>query len=209
MERRFQDTTLADLVDRSPISTIYRALGGDEPRKGRARAFWRDGKSSRSVALDDGKGAFYDHGSQAGGGVLKLIETVTGYSKADALRWLASHHGIALESRQSPAELATWQRRRAEAVRQAAGLASWRQAERRRLIQDRNLLWDSAAAIDSAARTLLRNPGDDDEAAWAIIWQHALDLQQGDHLQRHLEHLESLSVAELAALRGRAAVVAA
>lgn len=100
-----------------PISEVWQALGGDPPRHGRARAFFRDGDNLQAVSLNDGKGAWFCHRDQTGGGVLSLVQQVRGGSRAAALRWLADLNGVTLEDR--PATAA--ERREFARVRARAG----------------------------------------------------------------------------------------
>jgi hypothetical protein len=89
--------TAADVVRSTPISTVFAWLGGDPPKRGRARAFWRDGDNQQAVSLSDAKAAWFDHRDNVGGGVIDLVQHVRGGSRQDALRWLASMTGIAID----------------------------------------------------------------------------------------------------------------
>jgi hypothetical protein len=73
-------------------------MGGGELRRGRGRAWWRDG-DGWNVALDDRRGCWYDHRDGIGGGVLDLVVHVRGGTRQDALRWLADLTGVALDGR--------------------------------------------------------------------------------------------------------------
>jgi hypothetical protein len=81
------------------ISQVFVALGGDPPKRGRARAFYRNGDNAQAVSLDDAKGCWFDHRDGVGGGMLDLIERVLGCDRADALRWLSSFAGTPLADR--------------------------------------------------------------------------------------------------------------
>jgi hypothetical protein len=89
---------VAEIVSRIRISDVWQALGGAELRHGRGPAFWRGGDGF-NVALNDSKGAWFDHASGEGGGVLDLVQKVRGTTKADALRWLADLTGVAFDER--------------------------------------------------------------------------------------------------------------
>jgi putative DNA primase/helicase len=54
-----------------------------------------------SVAIDVSKGAFYDHENQEGGGVLDLIERMTGNKGRDAIAWM-SEQGIRVDDPDTP-----------------------------------------------------------------------------------------------------------
>jgi hypothetical protein len=86
--------TVAQLIDQTPITTVWRALGGEEIQHGRGQAFWRDG-DGRNVSLNDDRGVWYDYRDSVGGGKLDLIQHVRGGSRADAVRWLADCLGVA------------------------------------------------------------------------------------------------------------------
>ncbi len=104
------------------IEDVWRALGGGELRRGRGRAFWRDG-DGLNVALDPKRGTWRDFATNAGGGILQLIQTVRGCSKGEAFEWLADLAGVALTPT-SPER----RRRYAEASQRAAErakLAGW------------------------------------------------------------------------------------
>lgn len=81
-----------------PISVIWKALGGDAPRRGRARAFYRGGDNPDAISLNDEKGCWYDHRDHVGGGILDLIQSLLSCSRAAALRWLSDFTGIPLET---------------------------------------------------------------------------------------------------------------
>jgi hypothetical protein len=126
------------IITASPISDVWTALGGERPRRGRARAFYRDGVNRESVSLDDDKGLWYDHAANEGGGVLDLIERICGCTRQAALRWLAEFNGIALEKRTlSPEE------KRAHA-----------EAKGRELLAARDARWWALALIALCDQTL-------------------------------------------------------
>ena len=77
---------MADLAS-VRILDAWRALGGPEPRRGRAPAWWR-GSRDPNVKIDAARGIFYDHVTSSGGGVLALVETVLSCNRAAALTWL-------------------------------------------------------------------------------------------------------------------------
>ena len=91
--------TVTAILKSVRISDVWRALGGPEPVRGRACAFYRDGDNPQAVALDDEKGCWYDHRDNVGGGVLDLVQQVQGGSRADALRFAANVAGIAVDGR--------------------------------------------------------------------------------------------------------------
>lgn len=88
----------ADIVSATTITRVWLALGGPEPKRGRARAFYRDGNNPQAVSLNDSKGAWFDHRDSTGGGVLDLIQRVLSCDRAGALRWLSNFTGIPLEN---------------------------------------------------------------------------------------------------------------
>jgi len=120
--------TVADMIA-APISRIWIALGGDQPKHGRARAFYRDGGNPQAVVVNDAKGTWYDFRDGAGGGILDLIGRVNGGSRGDALKWLADFTGLRLDGRPpTAAERADYARRREYARQKACDVARWRDA---------------------------------------------------------------------------------
>jgi hypothetical protein len=104
------------ILDHVTIFAVWRALGGGVLRRGRGRAFWRDG-DGWSVALSDAKGTWFDHRDGIGGGLLDLVVRARGGNRADALRWLAESFGLPLQSR----PLTATERMRYARVAQEAG----------------------------------------------------------------------------------------
>ncbi len=90
--------TAAEIVSQVHISCAWRALGGGDLRRGRGRAWWRNG-DGYSVSLNDARGCWYDHRDGIGGGVLDLVVHVRGCARQDALRWLADLIGATLDDR--------------------------------------------------------------------------------------------------------------
>src|SRR5205807_1761550 len=93
--------TASDVLTQLRISEAYRSLtGADLRRTGidryRVRATWRDG-DGLNVALDDSRGAWYDHVANEGGGILDLIIRVNGGTRRGALRWAAECAGVDLD----------------------------------------------------------------------------------------------------------------
>src|SRR6266849_2375796 len=112
--------TAAGIVAARPISEIWVALGGDPPKHGRARAFYRDGDNPQAVSLNDSKAVWYDHRDRNGGGVLDLVQHVLSCDRRAALGWLADFTSLPLEDRAfKPAERREYERRSAQAERLA------------------------------------------------------------------------------------------
>ena len=195
-------TTLDELLSRISISDIVRALGGPEIRRGRCRAWWRDGGSCTSVSLDDAGGRWYDHGAGRGGGVLALVEAALGCSRREAAAWLADYHGVSLAG-QTRAQARAWATRRRRAEPQADDLTAWRRARLLELRRRRNLLYRSEAITSAAARVLLALPGADDNHAWDIIWRASHDDLRGDAVQHEIDRIAAMTPRELTAYRAR------
>jgi hypothetical protein len=88
---------IAGIIFAQPISTVWQVLGGDPPRCGRARAFYRNGENPGAVSLNDEKGGWYDFVAGQGGGVLDLVQQVRGCTRQAALRWLADLSSVPLD----------------------------------------------------------------------------------------------------------------
>lgn len=161
--------TVTDIINSTTITAVWAQLGGDQPRGGRARAFWRDGSDNRqAVSLSDEKGTWFDHRDGRGGGVLDLIATVECCTRVDALRWLAAFTGLPLDAhplspserrayslaRQEGAELAMWKDRLLVAL--LVDLHRWGRIYHRSLrdVRDHGLdspIGDAAATVHEIA----------------------------------------------------------
>ena len=175
-------------------------------RHGRGAAWWRDG-DGYSISLNQDKNVFFDFVAGAGGGVLMLIETVLGCDRRDALRWLADHLGVALDSQQplTPAEKRDYAIRRAAAELKARELTEQRKQRLRALCDRRNILYRSENGNSGVARVLLATGnGSGDEDAWDDIWRHAHDDLRADAIDRQIRRLESASPGEFLELQGAA-----
>jgi hypothetical protein len=123
--------TAAEIISARPISEIWVALGGDIPKRGRVRAFDRNGDNPGAVSLNDEKGCWYDFVTGEGGGILDLIQRVRGCDRGAALLWLsdftrrplnnrpltAGERGQYLRARQEAAELVAWKERLIESLK--------------------------------------------------------------------------------------------
>jgi hypothetical protein len=121
--QRAETTTVADIISARPLSQVWDALGGSPPKRGRARAFFRDGDNPFAVSLNDEKGVWFDHRDNIGGGVLDLIQRIRGCDRRAALRWLAELNGITLDDHPlTDTERREYARQRAE----ASELVAWK-----------------------------------------------------------------------------------
>jgi hypothetical protein len=117
------------IIFSQPISAIWKALGGDAPRRGRARAFYREGDNRVAVSLNDEKGCWHDFVTGEGGGVLDLVVRVRGGSRQDALRWAADFVGCPLDDRPLSAfERALWAKRQQQIALELPKARLWRRA---------------------------------------------------------------------------------
>lgn len=99
------------------ILDVWRALGGEELRNGRGRAFWRDG-DGLNVKVDSQHNRWFDFVFSEGGGILRLIEIALRCSKSAAIRWLADFSGVELDE-----ETPERRRRRVETYRTASEIS--------------------------------------------------------------------------------------
>lgn len=174
-----------DVCGRVAITAVARALGL-RVRRGRTLATWRDG-THYSVALSDARGAWCDHVTGDGGGVLELIRRVRGGDRQDALRWLASYAGVPLPERTWTAtERREWARRRAAAAREAAAVEAWRAdvLDGLRLQRDEHLRlyhaalrWIIRHGLDSAHGIAVADAADAHEAAYQRLDAHLAALR--------------------------------
>lgn len=119
-----------EVLARTRISQVYRALSGKEPRRAgsatwRAPATWRDG-DGLNVSLDDSRGLWHDFTTDEGGGVLDLVVRVRGGSRQDALRWVADLVGYPLDDRPLPArERSRWVKQQRQIARELPNARLW------------------------------------------------------------------------------------
>lgn len=111
----------------APISVIWKALGGDAPRRGRARAFYRGGDNPGAISLSDEKGCWHDFVSGEGGGILALVQAGLKCDRRDAVRWLVSE-GFLADERRSPAQRREYARTQIAAATVARDILGWRNA---------------------------------------------------------------------------------
>jgi hypothetical protein len=112
------------IIGATTITNVWLELGGEPPKHGRARAFYRDGNNQQAVSLNDEKTCWHDFVTGEGGGVLDLIRRVLGCDRRAALRWLADVNGIPLDD-----QPATRAERRALAERREREQREMRAAE--------------------------------------------------------------------------------
>ena len=144
------------IVFAQPISGIWQALGGDAPRRGRARAFFRGGDNSQAISLNDARACWYDHRDHVGGGVLDLVQHVLGFDGAGALRWLSDFVGLPLVDRPlTLTERRDYARRRVQAIRLAHDVADWERGLELFFLESQN----KAAVVISWMLTLGLEPG--------------------------------------------------
>lgn len=134
--------TFGEITSRVRISEVYVALGGQPPKRGRARAFWRGG-DGQNVVLNDKKGVWFDFRDNQGGGILHLIQRILNCDRKAALKWLSEYSGIPLA--QDPpwteAERREWARRRAAAEREVGQFLAWKRELVDTLRTWRNRIW--------------------------------------------------------------------
>jgi hypothetical protein len=108
-----------------PISVIWKALGGDAPRRGRACAFYRGGDNPGAISLNDEKACWHDFVSVEGGGVLDLVCRVLECDRTSALQWVANLSGLHLDNRPlTQTERRAYSRRRKQIEQPARDVAS-------------------------------------------------------------------------------------
>ena len=126
------------LIAAVPISRAWVELGGDSPRRGRARAFYRDGDNPGAVSLNDDKGCWHDFVTGQGGGILDLIQHVRGCDRIGAVRWLSDFTGVPLDDQ----PLTEVERRQyARARHEASDLIAWKDRILEALKSERRRWW--------------------------------------------------------------------
>jgi hypothetical protein len=126
-------TAIDAVLSRLTISQVARTLGVKLDRTGRRGvAHWRRGMNF-SVALNDQKGAWHDHVTGEGGGMVDLVVAVHGGTRREALEWLAALAGVEL-SPQTREQARNWAREAQETTR----ALEWKRELLDRLRQERN-----------------------------------------------------------------------
>ena len=151
--------TARELIGRASITEVWLQLGGPELRHNRGPAFWRDG-DGLNVSIDEGRGVFFDHARNEGGGILDFVQAVHGCSRQDALRWVANFYAMPLDDGKPvlTAERRSYAERHGRAKQQAEELADWREVYLHSLTQRRSDFWDSGHAdIKSGAEDFVTN----------------------------------------------------
>jgi hypothetical protein len=138
--KRAQITNVvAEIIGGRPVSEVWVALGGNAPKRGRARAFYREGDNPFAVSLNDSKGCWFDHRDGVGGGVLDLIQQVRGCDRRSALCWLAELNGLRLDDHPLTA---SGRREYGRKVAEASDLAAWRAGLIDAMKRERNRWWE-------------------------------------------------------------------
>lgn len=148
------------------LQDVWRTLGGPEPQGRRARAWWRDG-DHLSVALDLDRNVWHDHARGVGGGVVKLVETVRGCSRRDAVEWLRQSLGWP-ESRLTTDQRRDYARRRAHAEKIAERVLLWHAA----------VLRESELVKTAAYQNYLAHPNHETEKSFATAARRNYEIQQ-------------------------------
>jgi len=76
------------------ITSVWTAIGGQQPRHGRAPALWRD-TADRNVSLNEATGTWFDFVDSVGGGIIALVSLALRCDKPAAVSWLESSGFIA------------------------------------------------------------------------------------------------------------------
>lgn len=182
--------TASQIIGVRQISEIWSALGGDQPKHGRARAFYRDGDNRQAVSLNDEKGVWFDHRDNIGGGVLDLVRFVRGCDRGGALRWLADFVGVPLDDRpMTPAE----RRNYAQARDEAEKLVAWKERMLSALRAERARWWN---VYHGSLRYVLDN-GFDSKMGDAVASLHEISELIIERLNRQVDMLAVTRYADL------------
>ncbi len=195
--------TLDEVISRTDLRDIVRELGGPEIVNGRCAAWYRDGKSKRSLSIDAQR--WYDHGTQRGGGVLDLIQLVLGCTRRNAAEWLAAFYGLSLGAR-TPKEIRKWRRRKVETDGAVDDLAEWRAGRIQALMVERNRCYANERVAEAEANRLIGEGRSlDEEYLWALVNSQVIDRGRGRDSETQLNELEALPPADLALMRNQEA----
>jgi hypothetical protein len=81
-------------LDQLRVLDVLLALGGETPKRGRTKAFWRANSDGLNVSINEDKNSWFDFVASEGGGVLRLVEIALSCDRRSALRWLQDHLGL-------------------------------------------------------------------------------------------------------------------
>ena len=186
--------TAAEIVASRPITEVWVALGGDPPKHGRARAFFRDGDNPHAVSINNTRACWYDHRDNIGGGVLDLVQHVLGCDRGAALRWIADLFGLPLDDRpMTAAERRQYARRRAQAEGEAGELVAWKQGLVDALKRKRTRWWK----LYHAAREYIRDHGLESELGAGLADIHDTAEANIETLNRQIDVMEAVPYANL------------
>ena len=178
------------IIFAQPITAVWQALGGDPPRRGRARAFYRKGDNPGAVSLNDEKGCWHDFVTGESGGVLGLVQRVLGGSRADALRWLSGFTGLPLDDR--PLTAAD-RRQYLRARQEAAELVAWKGRLLETLQSARRRWW----RVYHATRMHVLEHGVESLLGDAMATLYEISEQEIDRLDQQIDHLQAARFSEL------------
>lgn len=105
---------------------LWRRLGGRDPRRGRASAFWRE-TNDLNVSLDAERCIWFDFVSGVGGGVLALVQTGLQCDRREAVQWLVTE-GFLADEQWSPIERRKHACTRIAAATVSSDILAWRSA---------------------------------------------------------------------------------
>jgi hypothetical protein len=141
------------------ILDVWGALGGNDLRRGRGRAFWRNGDGF-NVSLDAKRGLWHDFVTGEGGGVAALVQAARGCDRREALQWLEAE-GFVEPRVSTPAARRAYAIAREHGRQQSADVVAWHRARCFELesAKARALQCDDLAALEAAASELWRLQG--------------------------------------------------
>ena len=195
---------MTELLDSAvaEFSGVLRALGVDKLRRDRGSCPLCGGGRRRKdcFSADLDRGLWICHRCGRSGGVLDLVEAVLATNRRGAVGWLRDHLGLPQRT-WTAAEKRAWAERRRRAERRARDLADWRWRVIHALRARRNDLWDTERRAASWARSHLNDSAAAADPRWELAWEHALDDQRGDLVERLLKLIEAAPAETLARLR--------
>jgi hypothetical protein len=180
-------TGVAEVISARPITEVWIALGGPPPKRGRSRAFFRDGDNPFAVSLNDSKGCWFDYRDGTGGGVLDLIQHVRGGDRRSALSWLANLNGVQLNDR----PLTETERRRYASQRaETTMVAAWKDRLVDALKRQREQWW----AIYHESRKYLRDNGLESPSGEAAATLYELAEERIEELNMKVDTLAAETI---------------
>ena len=187
--------TATEILDRVPITTIMATLGFSLPKRGNHARCTLHGGDSLSFSFHEGKGTWYCHRCNEGGGKIHLVKRALGCDSRTALQWVADLAGIPLDAPWTALQRQEHAARFEQAKPEALDLIDWKRSLLDALRVKRAFYQDTYHA---AKRYLFAHPATDGEFKTECAWEVQFTYwQKVEWLDTQIEKVENASYPEL------------